>query len=313
LDNKVYKFNLHTPLTFFKAGQYFADKGWRHKDIINDGDYELFIMLAGSVYIQIGDQKFDLHQYDCLLIPPYIRHFGFQGSPAGTTYYWMHFYSSSSVTTTYSTHSHLNFMEAGIPQLFNIQNFERITILIRQLLDAANQVNVLEFTASYFISSIVVELSNQYLWTIRGHRSTTHSMRFELIRNWIRIHSHEPLTVAVVAEHFNITPAYLTQLFKNNQKTTTIHYINESKVQQAQELLLTTDWSVKQIALELGFNNEKYFFRIFKRIVGITPMLFRNSYSKTYLNNIQVDPPIPKPQHILASHENSNQESNNKH
>lgn len=94
MSKKVYKFNIESPMNFFKAGQYFANNGWKHKDVVNDGDYELFIMLEGAAYIQIESQQFELHENDCLLIPPYIRHFGYKGSPANTTYYWMHFYSN---------------------------------------------------------------------------------------------------------------------------------------------------------------------------------------------------------------------------
>ncbi|WP_225352030.1 hypothetical protein [Secundilactobacillus similis] len=48
MNKKVYKFLLYEPVHFFKAGQYFANQGWRHKNIVNDGDYELFIMLSGA-------------------------------------------------------------------------------------------------------------------------------------------------------------------------------------------------------------------------------------------------------------------------
>jgi AraC-type DNA-binding domain-containing proteins len=92
-----------------------------------------------------------------------------------------------------------------------------------------------------------------------------------------------------------MTPIYLTRLFKTYENTTTVHFINSVKIKQAEELLLTTDKSIKEIAYELSFSNEKYFLRIFKQITSLTPSNFRNSYSKTYLNNIEVDPTIPKP------------------
>ncbi|HIW71581.1 MAG TPA: AraC family transcriptional regulator [Candidatus Levilactobacillus faecigallinarum] len=293
MNEKVYKFLLYEPVTFFKAGQYFADAGWRHKDITNDGDYELFIMLSGNAFIQIGDVKYALSEHDCLLIPPHIRHIGYQGSSNGTVYYWMHFFPSGTVTTAYTVNLAGKAAEITLPQKFKPTNFERLALLIRQLLDSANDKNSSALATNYFISSILIELSHQFIMTTRP--TSKSSSRFELIKNWIRIHSHENLTVARTAAEFQMTPVYLTQLFKTYEGITTIHFINSIKINQAQELLLTTDKSVKTVALELGFRNEKYFLRVFKNMTSLTPTQFRNSYAKTYLNNSEVDPSIPKP------------------
>ncbi|GED93417.1 AraC family transcriptional regulator [Lentilactobacillus buchneri subsp. silagei] len=293
MNKKVYKFSLYKPAQFFKAGQYFANQGWRHKDIVNDGDYELFIMLSGAAYIQIGTEKFALTKHDCLLIPPHIRHVGYQDSPDNTVYYWMHFFPGGTVTTSFDSSLPITKVETKIPQLFTVSSFERLVILIRQLLDSANDPNVPKISSNYFISSILIELSHQYTSAIQdSHKSST---RFELIKNWIRIHSHEKLSVNKIAAEFQMTPIYLTRLFKTYEDTTTIHFINSVKIKQAQELLLTTDKSIKEIAYDLSFSNEKYFLRIFKQVTSLTPSNFRNSYSKTYLNNLEVDPTIPKP------------------
>lgn len=293
MSEKVYKFSLYKPVQFFKAGEYFANRGWQHKDIINDGDYELFIILSGTAYIQIGVTQYTLNKRDCLLIPPHIRHFGYRDSPDNTTYYWMHFFPSGTVTSSFDSKLPIKKTEAEIPQLFTITDFERLIILIRQLLDSANDEKASKIAANYFISSILIELSHQYISAIQHtHKS---SSRFELIKNWIRIHSHEKLSVTQIATEFQMTPVYLTRLFKTYENTTTIRFINSVKVKQAEELLLTTNKSIKEIAYDLNFSNEKYFLRIFKQITSLTPSNFRNSYSKTYLNNIEVDPTIPKP------------------
>lgn len=293
MNKKVYKFSMYKPAEFFKAGQYFANEGWRHKDITNDGDYELFIMLSGSAYIQIGTEKFSLSANDCLLIPPYLRHVGYQSSPDHTVYYWMHFFPSGTVTSSLADEAVCSKRDTVIPQVFKITDFERIAILIRQLLDSANDDDSPQLSANYFVSSILIELSRQFDLSVNHNQKS--SARFELIKNWIRIHSHERLSVEQIASEFHMTPVYLTRLFKLYEGTTTIHFVNAVKIKQAQELLLTTDKSVKEIAFDLSFSNEKYFLRTFKQIASLTPTQFRNSYAKTYLNNLEVDPTIPKP------------------
>jgi AraC-like DNA-binding protein len=307
LINKVYKFSLYEPVKFFKAGQYFAQNGWKHKNIINDGDYELFIILKGAAFIQIGNIKYSLNEHDCLLIPPYIRHIGFDGSPPDTEYYWMHFFPSGTVTTTYISDEQQHDIkpsEVEIPQQFQVQNFERLTILIRQMLDSNNDSTSLELATNFFVSSILIEISRQFVASI--NQPQKNSSKFEMIKNWIRIHSHDKLSVELVANEFQMTSVYLTKLFHENEGMTTIHFINLIKIQQAEELLLTTSLSVKEVAYELGFNNEKYFLRVFKQITSITPTKFRNSYSKTYLNNVEVDPTIPLPEDLSTKKQKNN-------
>lgn len=47
------------------------------------------------------------------------------------------------------------------------------------------------------------------------------------------------------------------------------------KMEKVQKLLLTTDWSVTQIAQELGYTNMPYFSRVFKKETGCTPVEYR--------------------------------------
>ena len=291
---KVYKFNMKQPFKFFKAGHYIANSKWRHKDVINDGDYELFIMLSGDAFIQIDHHNYSLHRHDCLLIPPFRRHVGFKDSPKGTTYYWLHFFPRKPVNQI-SIPNTIHDGEIVIPSLCHLRRFTRITLLMRQLLDSANSPQALAISSDYFLSSLAAEINNQYIEYYQAENAIKDTSRYEVIKNWIRIHSYENLNVAQVAAHFEISPTYLTHLFHIHDQTTTISFINQVRIQQAQELLLTTDMSVKQIALTLHFDNEKYFYRVFKKVTGTTANRYRNAYNKTYLNNTHVDPQIPQP------------------
>lgn len=294
--NKVYKFLLTQPLQFYKAGQFIAQPGWRHKTVTNDGDYEIIIMIEGDIHIQIGDDQISLNKKDCLLIPPHIKHSGFKGSSQKSMFYWMHFFPNGEVTSSYASTLETNHYEVLIPYVFNINNFERLAILVRELLDSANDQHPLVLAPHYYISSILIEISHQYINSVRQNKNP--SMRFEMIKNWIRIHSHDKINVGSVATEFHMTPVYLTRLFKEQEQVTTVQFINRVKVKQAEELLLTTDFSIKEIAYELSFNNEKYFLRVFKKINSLTPTQYRNSYTQTYLNNVKVDPTIPMPDNL---------------
>lgn len=54
-----------------------------------------------------------------------------------------------------------------------------------------------------------------------------------------------------------------------------LQYIQEVKINLAKEMLTHTNKTIKEIALELGFENNDYFFTVFRRTAGVTPVNYR--------------------------------------
>lgn len=63
-------------------------------------------------------------------------------------------------------------------------------------------------------------------------------------------------------------------------KATPLQYINRKKIEHAQLTLVTSDTQVKDVALNLGFEDYSYFNRLFKKLVGTTPQEYRHSNHK---------------------------------
>ena len=74
-----------------------------------------------------------------------------------------------------------------------------------------------------------------------------------------------------------ITEDHLIRIFKREMNCTPIKYINLKKMEKAQLLLLTTEMSITDIALELSIDNISYFNRLFKQHTNITPSQYRNN------------------------------------
>ena len=54
-----------------------------------------------------------------------------------------------------------------------------------------------------------------------------------------------------------------------------IDYLTELRLEKAKDLLKTTNQPIKTIALEVGYPNEKYFHKLFKKVVGIKASEYR--------------------------------------
>jgi len=78
------------------------------------------------------------------------------------------------------------------------------------------------------------------------------------------------LSVSGIGAHFNLTPAYLSKLYKNQTGEGILNCINTVRVEAARELLQEGK-NVNETALLVGFTNSGTMIRIFKKITGITP------------------------------------------
>jgi len=88
-------------------------------------------------------------------------------------------------------------------------------------------------------------------------------------------HYHEEITLSSVAGHFHISPSHLSELFKKHLGENFVHFLHELRVRHACRLLLSTDMTVSDIALEAGFGSYNTFSRVFRESQGVTPTEYR--------------------------------------
>ena len=83
-------------------------------------------------------------------------------------------------------------------------------------------------------------------------------------------------SINALAERLRVNPAYLTRAFKEAFGVSPGRYVLDLRVSYARKLLEEEpDREVKEIAAELGYSDQCYFSRAFKRIVGVSPLEYR--------------------------------------
>jgi len=87
------------------------------------------------------------------------------------------------------------------------------------------------------------------------------------------------ITIENVSESTGLHKNYAMKLFNRVMRVSIKQYINQSRLQHAQALLVDTEDPVSNIALEAGFGSVSRFYDIFKREFSITPIEFRRSIS----------------------------------
>jgi len=84
-------------------------------------------------------------------------------------------------------------------------------------------------------------------------------------------------TPASYAGVLNITPSYLNEAVKKTTGFPASYWINQEIVLEAKRILFHTDSSVKEIAIQLGYEDYSYFTRVFTKIAGVSPVVFRQN------------------------------------
>jgi len=107
--------------------------------------------------------------------------------------------------------------------------------------------------------------------------SLSRSMR-RLVRRAIAIiqaHYADEITREDIATRLNISADYLTDCFRQEFGITPIAYIRRYRIKQACELLLNSDMTITQVAMNVGFSDNAHFTHTFIREMGLSPRAYR--------------------------------------
>lgn len=101
------------------------------------------------------------------------------------------------------------------------------------------------------------------------------------ITRYLQDHLAEEMSLSVLAEEFHLNPQYISQLFKNEIGVNFLAYLTNIRMEKAKKLLLTTSFSVAEVAERSGYGDYRVFTKVFKKTEGITPSQYRRDFENT--------------------------------
>lgn len=109
-----------------------------------------------------------------------------------------------------------------------------------------------------------------------GNPQTQHIDLPACIEQEIRTHYAEQISLSSIAAKFYRNPSYIARIFKERYQISVVNYITQVRIEQAKVLLKTTDYRIFRVAAMVGYTDEKYFSRVFKKTAGLSAVDFRN-------------------------------------
>ena len=179
------------------------------------------------------------------------------------------------------------FSEGGQLESVRVRSIELTTLLSRVAIDGGAQTGNVFYLSSQFILKLyqqqtledicllmqeVLEsfMNAMFNETDKGNLYIRKALRF------MQDNYGEHLELAKVAEYVGLSPSYFSALFNQIVGVSFREQLCRIRVEESKRLLLQKDYSLVDIALAMGFPDQSYYCKVFKRIVGVTPGKYRS-------------------------------------
>jgi len=128
--------------------------------------------------------------------------------------------------------------------------------------------------ACALVTAFESAFSDQRDSTVKTNVHLSSSTLVHRAKLYIRDNLSQELKLSSVAEYLHVSPRHLSRLFSEDLGQSYSAYVRKERIRQAVTLLTTTDWSIKQVAEETGFDTVHYFTTVFKAEMGEPPGQF---------------------------------------
>ncbi len=270
-----------TILSFVSAGNLKNRDGFLHSDRQID-TFVLLFCKEGQLYIAQEERKYVLSPNQYLLLFPGMRHYGYSKSQGMLDYYWCHFLirdpsmriqPQSACETTPS--NSVSILEHGA-----CKQADRISIQFRYLIDISRRKMGTPAMMDFSVSLLMQELA--YLCGGQNANRTKNGGNHPIVSaviDFVYTNFSNNISVKTIADNIGFNACYMSTVFKQYTGITLIQYINQVRIEAAKDLLLNSASPLRAIAAQVGFEDEKYFMKLFRSKINLTPTQYRNLYS----------------------------------
>lgn len=245
--------------------------------------YELYYLYSGERYYFIKDKTYHVESGAFVLIKPYEIHCTANFAQHGYDRLLINFkkdYLEKFLIATTNTNLFECFDKNIHTIMLNPQQQHFAELILENMLQEYHPESISE--NDYLKTSLM-----QLLMFIGKHRSSSGDNIFNYVNSthktiseitgYINNHYYEDITLASISEYFYISPCYFSRIFKKLSGLSFTEYLNNVRIKEARKLLYKTDMSIGEVAEATGFKSNTHFDRVFKNIMGISPLNYKKS------------------------------------
>ncbi|SEM30583.1 AraC-type DNA-binding protein [bacterium A37T11] len=235
-------------------------------------EYILIYCVEGNGTIEVGEKTFLLKPNNFFIIQKKSPHRYYSDKKKPWSIYWVHFsgdldehiYSRSLINDKPDIH-YIPYEE------IRIKLFEKIYHLLEHGYHE-HEMEILNLYLLHFVTSLIY------------YKETDPTLqRMDMVSSsiaYMNNHLTEQISLQEFADQQHISPSHLSRIFKQKTGYSPLYYFNLLKIQKSCQYLYFTDRSIKEICIELGFEDPYYFSRLFRKLIGISPANYRKMQAR---------------------------------
>lgn len=234
--------------------------------------YILFYTLSGSGLIEQNDQRIELPAGSALLLNCRAPQ-SYCTAPGQSHWhhYWVHLDGMGVANLAEVLLPQGRLCPVAVSRLEMQPLFEALTNDWEQSTTAA------QIERGLTLHRMLALMARQLL---AGDESRSNRTLIEQAAEYIRQHYAEPLSLDGLLAQTPVSKSWFLRLFRQYMGTTPYNFLLSTRITRAKELLVLTDFSVSEIAHQVGFGDESNFSTRFAAMVGQSPQQYRRSAMK---------------------------------
>jgi two-component system response regulator YesN len=126
----------------------------------------------------------------------------------------------------------------------------------------------------------LTEIMNKFMNNMFRFNEVKHVDVIYKAADYIRRNYMKKISLDDVAEHVYLSPSYFSKIFKNEMNCNFSVYLNNVRIEHSKKLLISDKVKLVDVAGLVGFEDQSYFSKVFKKLTGGTPKKFRETRGK---------------------------------
>lgn len=295
---KYYSFSTPRPIVFDVCGNLRSTNGFLHHRRCFDRWVFIYVK-TGSLHLSQDGEDFTVGSGEYVFLPPYHEHFGTEPSKSLLSYFWVHFtLPEGTEVTTYPDLPTLD--ELGLshfkadgaakesaardlylwPERGSTHYRGKIPQYFSELLDMTRQQPTYPMhMPACLLTLLLMQVSRETQESLVMQENDLPPI-LNKVTKWMRSNLDNDISMFYAAAEFNYSPDYLASLFRKYFHMSFTRCLNLMRIDAAKAMLVSQNCSIKEAAYSCGFPDEKYFMKVFREVVGMTPTAYKNTYFK---------------------------------
>ncbi len=184
---------------------------------------------------------------------------------------------------------HILFSSDGDLDRIKSKTYELLVMISRGVIDAGASVDkILQLNHKFWrqaqsvvgindLCALLSNIMNQYIDNIFDFADRKNVDAVEKAVQYIRKNYSSKITLEDAAKAVYLSPTYFGKVFQKSMGCSFGTYLNQLRIEMSKRYLLQKDVSMADVGEMVGFEDQSYFTKVFKRVVGVSPSYFRKN------------------------------------